>query len=270
MGSQTIPAVRPRREPWPSKARFAMLLAPAALLIALCALLMGPVPQPLAYHQFHDARELLGIPNFWNVGSNLPFLVIGGAGLTWLARASTTVPAHFARCYQVMFAGVLLTGFGSAYYHWAPDNASLIWDRLPIAIGFMGLFAGFVAERLILPPRPTIALLTALSIYGAGSVAYWAAFDDLRFYLIAQFYPLLAIPVMLWLLPRQATRGRDWLAAIGFYLAAKALESIDGVVFALGGMISGHTLKHMLAAAGACWIYLMLKRSWSEASRSKV
>jgi hypothetical protein len=270
MGSNTIFAVRTQTAPWPSGARLAMLLAPAVVLIVLGALLMGPLQQPLDYHQFHDARALFGIPNVWNVVSNLPFVAIGAAGLAWLARAAGTVPPHLARCYQVMFAGVLLTGFGSASYHWAPGNASLIWDRLPIALGFMALFAGFVAERLVLPPKHAIALLAALSIYGAGSVATWAAFDDLRFYLIAQFYPLLTIPVILWLTPPRMTRGGDWLIAIGFYVVAKAAESLDGAVFALGGLISGHTLKHVLAAAGAYWIYGMLRRAWSTASSARI
>ncbi len=241
-----------------NRVRLAVVLAPAVLII-LVALLFQPLRQPLAYHGFHDTRALLGIPNFWNVVSNLPFAVVGALALVWLGGDTASLPPHLRRCYQALFLGVFLTGFGSSFYHWAPDNASLVWDRLPMAIGFMGLFAGMLGERLPLAPATCLTLLVVFLVFGAGSVVYWGLVDDLRFYAVAQFYPLLVIPFILWLTPAAYTRGGDWLIALAFYLGAKVLEECDGVIFALGNVLSGHSLKHVSAALGAYWLYRMLQ-----------
>ena len=104
-----------------------------------------PVPQDPAYHLFADGRTLLAVPNFWNVASNIPFLFVGWMGLRYLHgnRPPTMTPVLHT-CYQVFFLGVFLTGFGSSYYHLAPDNATLVWDRLPMTIAFMGFFAAII------------------------------------------------------------------------------------------------------------------------------
>ncbi|MGH7060975.1 MAG: hypothetical protein ACREFH_11345, partial [Stellaceae bacterium] len=85
-------------------------------------LLLPAIPQDPAYHLFADARSLFGIPNFWNVVSNLPFIAVGAVGL---ARFRGN-PAEI-----VLFSGFLLTGIGSSYYHWDPNDGTLFWDRLP-------------------------------------------------------------------------------------------------------------------------------------------
>lgn len=85
--------------------------------------------------------------------------------------------------YFFFFLGVLLTAFGSTYYHWAPDDARLLWDRLPMARGFMELLAAVLSERV----APALASQTLVPLVGAGigSVLYWrwtdlAGCDDLR------------------------------------------------------------------------------------------
>src|SRR3954464_2783902 len=121
---------------WP-RAAIVLLGVMAASLAAM--LLLPPIPQDQSYHQFADQRTLLGIPNFWNVISNLPFVVIGGIGLLRYRDSPATI---------VLFAGIFLTGFGSAYYHWNPTDAALFWDRLPMTLGFGAIMASVVAERL--------------------------------------------------------------------------------------------------------------------------
>ena len=160
------------------------------------------------------------------------------------------------RPYTVLFAGLAATAFGSAYYHWAPTSGTLFWDRLPIAVSFMGLYAAVLAERV--SRSVGSLLLWPLVLFGAGSVLYWHFTDDLRLYAIAQFFPVLTIPLILWLFPAPYSRGYDLLIAIGLYVLAKLLEEIDGVVYGFGQIVSGHTLKHLSAAAGAWWIYRML------------
>ena len=135
---------------------------------------LQPIHQDPAYHRFADARAWLGVPNAWNVWSNLPFVIVGLAALQWLARQ----PVPHRKMWAVFFIGITLTGFGSAYYHWNPNNDTLVWDRLPMTISFMAFFAALLAERV--SERAGNWLLMPLLAAGIGSVVYWHYTDDLR------------------------------------------------------------------------------------------
>jgi hypothetical protein len=163
--------------------------------------------------------------------------------------------------YVVFFGGLLLTGFGSAYYHWEPGNARLAWDRLPLAITLMGLLAATIAERIGV--KSGLWLLGPLVALAAGSVIYWhwteqRGAGDLRLYALVQFYPLVAIPLMLWWLAPRYTRGANLLAAAATYAAAKGPELLDGWILSATRVVSGHTLKHLLAALAGYWVLHML------------
>jgi hypothetical protein len=214
----------------------------AASLAAL--LLVPPFPQDPNYHQFADQRTLLGIPNFWNVVSNLPFVVIGAIGLARYRDDPATI---------VLFAGIFLTGFGSAYYHWSPTDGALFWDRLPMALGFSAILAGVVAERV--DGRTGAILLWPLLALGLFSLVWWRWTDDLRLYGWVQFFPCLALPVLFLLFPAKYTASFYWIIAAALYVGAKVLEYSDGAVYSAGQILSGHTLKH-LAAAAACFAIL--------------
>ncbi len=254
MSAQTLPLQR-----LITRAQIGFAILAILLGIAIGALLFLPaVPQKLAYHGFHDARMLLGIPNAMNVLSNAAFAIVGCLGLALIRRASAgVIDPRLKPAYATLFAGMLLTALGSAIYHWNPSNASLIWDRLPMAVAFMALFAAVLGERI--NPAVGRAALWPLVAFGVASVVYWAAFDDLRPYGIVQFYPILAIPVLIACMPRRAPGGGYLMAAIGCYVGAKFLEEADGWVFGFGGLVSGHTLKHLAAAFGAWLIYRMLR-----------
>jgi hypothetical protein len=214
----------------------------AASLAALW--LIPPIPQDQAYHQFADQRALAGIPNVWNVASNLPFALVGAVGLWQFHRDPATV---------VLFGGIFLTAFGSAYYHWAPSDATLFWDRLPMALAFSAVLAAAVEERI--DPRAGRLLLLPLVALGVASLMVWRATGDLRLYAWVQFFPVLALPVMFVLLPTRYTGTGYWIAAAGWYALAKIFEYADDRIYALGQLVSGHTLKH-LAAAAACYAML--------------
>jgi hypothetical protein len=243
----------------------------AALLLAagLAGLLLyGRIPQNPAYHGLADRRTLLGIPNALDVLSNLAFLVVGWLGLRVSLRGGGRPGATspFADPWErwpavALFGGTLLTAFGSAWYHLAPSNARLVWDRLPMTLLFMGLLTALVADRLSLRLARRVFLPALL--LGLGSVVYWRLTEsrgagDLRPYALVQFGSLLAVVLLTTLRPPAATaRGRSgdtlWLlAALGAYVVAKIFESVDHQIFALTGVVSGHTLKH-LAAAAAVW-----------------
>jgi hypothetical protein len=241
-----------------------LLLAPA-VVIALIALLLPPIPQPMSYHQFADQRSWLGIPNFGDVVSNLPFAIVGMWGLIFLLQPSAENRFADPRerwIYVLMFAGLLLTAFGSAYYHLAPGNARLVWDRLPIMIVFMALVDAVIAERVSV--KAGLWLLPALLAIGGGSVLQWRASElhahgDLRFYAAVQVYSIVVLLFAL-LLPPKYTRGSDFAVVVGLYVLAKILETADRQVFAIGQIVSGHTLKHLAAAAASYWILRMLQK----------
>ena len=206
-----------------------------------------PITQGQHYHAFADNRPLLGIPNFWNVVSNLPFVVVGAAGLVRHRREAT--PA-------ALFFGILLTGFGSSYYHLAPNDGTLFWDRLPMTIGFMALLAAALGERFG-QATGNLALWPLLT-FGAVSLIWWSWTGDLKPYLWVQFYPCLVLPILYWWFPVM-TGAPILILAAALYGLSKVLESFDLTVYALGEIVSGHTLKH-LAAAASCFALLQYFR----------
>lgn len=229
---------------------------PLILLAVVCAAVLAAVPpiaQPLAYHDFSDTRGWLGIPNFGDVVSNVPFAFVGLYGVWALMRLRAPCPQFLTReewvAGMISCVGFFLVAFGSGYYHWNPSNSTLVWDRLPMTLGFMAIFAMMLMERV------SVALgwklLGVLLAFGVASVAYWAWVDDLRPYVFVQFFPMLAIPLLLWRYPPRYTGVRYIGWVFFWYVAAKGLEHFDGEVLRLlNGWVSRHSLKHV-AAAGA-------------------
>lgn len=248
----------------PSAWRIGVLVA-TAILAAVALGSRPPIPQDPAYFQLVDRRTLLGIPNACNVLSNLAFAIVGLAGLRVLlgrGRALLRDPRERAP-WVVFFLAVALTSAGSAWFHLAPSNATLVWDRLPMAVGFMALLTALVAERIDARAGPW--LLGPMVLAGVGSVLYWflterAGAGDLRPYLFVQFYPMVAIPLVLLLFPRVYDGSSGWIVALAAYALAKVAEVADARLFALGAVVSGHTLKHLLAAAGIGALARMLAR----------
>ena len=223
------------------------------LATAIAAMLWyGPIAQPAHYHDFADTRAWWGIPNAADVLSNLAFLAVGlwGVRLLWRWRADDRLAlAGFG--YALFVAGLIGTALGSAFYHWAPDDASLIWDRLPIALLCAGLLAASFAEvNRSSSWLPSILL----SLFGAASVMWWSYTGDLRPYVLLQVAPLVLIPI--WQSLRAASRSERAMfgAAMGIYVCSRLAELFDIRLYTLLGTISGHTLKHLLAAATAALI----------------
>ena len=234
-----------------SGALFLIFAAVAAVLVWY-----GPIAQPRNYHDFADARAWLGIPNAADVLSNLLFFVAGILGL----RAALALPASVAARapWGMFFAAVTLTTLGSAFYHWAPDDLGLAVDRLPIAWACAWLSLALLAERVDARfASPTIQL--AAWLLATASVWIWyqgqmRGIGDLRAYLFVQFLPVILIPLTCALFRPGMLSATDWHGAIGLYLLAKLLEMRDAQVFEALGLVSGHTLKHLLAAAAALWL----------------
>ncbi len=236
------------------------------VVVAVVALFVPPIPQDPSYHDFADRRALLGIPNFANVISNVPFLPVGVLGVAFFLRRlddaiGETGPLRWPLF--VFFAGVALVAFGSSYYHYAPTNETLFWDRLPMSIAFMALLSAFVVDRIQV--KAGLVLLPLLVVLGIFSVIYWhlteqAGQGDLRLYAVVQFFPILAIPLICILFSPRKLDARYVVAMACFYGLAKVLEFFDHGIFELSGQaVSGHTLKHLSAAAAAYMALPMLR-----------
>ena len=75
------------------------------MIVTLAALLpIPPLLQNQDYHQFADQREVLGIPNFWNVVSNLPFIAVGAVGLAQFGRSAKPSTSRSTRTATVRAA----------------------------------------------------------------------------------------------------------------------------------------------------------------------
>ncbi len=248
------------------RARVGIVLA-VALAAAGAALWVPPFAQDPAYHAFADRRAVLGIPNLADVVSNAAFLVVGALGLAFVSgRRGRALLAELPQRlpYLAFFAGLLLTAAGSAWYHLGPSNGTLVWDRLALTAPLMALTAAFVTDR-IHGRIGAFVVLPLLLVLGSVGVLHWhfsetAGQGDLRGYILVQALPLLAIPLICLLFPGRHTRGGYVLAMFLWYTAARLCEVFDREIFgALGGLVSGHTLKHLLAAGATVMVLAMLR-----------
>lgn len=247
------------------KWRLALLIS-GALAAVMIAAFLPPIPQNQDYHHFADQREVLGIPHCLDVVSNIFFLIAGLSGIRFVLRKQMNGGA-FARPaerwpYFAFFLAVALTAFGSAYYHLHPNDPRLLWDRIPIMLSVLSLLDATLGESI--STRAASWLLAPLLLLGACSAIYWektqaAGRGDLRAYGAAQFGSILVLLLAIGLFPPRYTRRADLLAAIAIYGAAKIFEAADRTIFSLGGIVSGHTLKHVAAAFAAYWILRMLR-----------
>jgi hypothetical protein len=241
----------------------------ALVVVGTCAavfLAVPRIPQDPAYHDFADQRTLLGIPHVGDVLGNLALVAVGLQGLFVVRRA---VPAGLsaadAPAQRLAFLGVLLTGFGSAYYHWRPDSTTLVWDRLPMALTSGALFAVVLSE--FVSERAGRAWLLPAVGAGLGSVIAWHLGEgrgagDLRAYGMAQFLPGLALVLMLLFARSRYTRSSDWWGVLACFAAAKGAEALDRPLYDLTGVVSGHNAKHLLAAGAVwCWARMLGRRA---------
>lgn len=231
---------------------------PEARLLAVCGLLLlaalaGPhVGQPGHYHAFAEQRTVWGLPHALDVLSNLPFLLAGGAGL-WLLRAGAAaclLPVQRA-CALLFFAGLVLTAGCSGWYHLQPNDAGLAIDRIGMGVAFAGLLGLLVAAQV--SERAGRGVAAAVLLLAPASVAVWSATGNLLPWAVVQGGGLLVMLVFGFGTTRAFSLHVRWAGVLAVYVLAKLLEVADHQVYeASGQLLSGHTLKH-LVAAGAAW-----------------
>ena len=246
--------------------------APTIITVGMTVILAvyGPIAQPVHYHEFADQSVVSGIHHAADVLSNIGFALVAIWG--WLAlrprRASDQLRAGWPG-YRLFLIGLFLTAFGSGYYHLAPDNARLIWDRLPIALACAGLLVGVRGDTQ--PGLKTEIEAIVLALFAVASVAWWAYTDsrgagDLRPYLLLQGLPLVLIP--LWQAIHRAPRTDRiaFAAAMALYVLAKIAEVFDHQIANALGFVSGHTLKHLIATTATAAVVWGLTRRVSASS----
>lgn len=223
-------------------------------------MLLDPIAQDLSYHQFKDQRTIFNFSNFWNVVSNILFLLVGITGLYSIIQSHRIrLISDMKIAYIMFFIGVSLVAFGSGYYHLSPDNTTLVWDRLPMTFAFMALFSIIIGE--FISSRVGKLALWPLIAFGVFSIFYWNYTEsngegDLRLYILVQFLPLLLIPlILLFFTPRFTHTSGYWLLWCA-YIFAKVFEYFDETILNSLFILSGHSLKHLIAALG---IYFLLK-----------
>ena len=242
--------------------------APTIITVGTVVILAlhGRIAQPAHYNEFADQSAGFGIPHMADVFSNAGFALVAIWG--WLTlrprRASDHLRAGWPG-YRLFLIGLFLTAFGSAFYHLAPDNISLIWDRLPIALVCAGLIAG-VRGDIRGSNSGVDAIVLALA--AVASVAWWAITErtgagDLRPYLLLQALALILIPLWQAIYRRPRSDRIAFGTAMGLYVLAKLAEVFDHEIATALGFVSGHTLKHLIATAATAAVVWGLKRRFS-------
>ena len=245
-----------------NKKHFILLIISLSAIIAMT--LLPAIPQDVHYHEFADQRTLFGVPNFFNVISNIPYLLFGLMGCFLVLKQSRlAIVISLKHAYAFFFVGIALVCFGSVYYHLNPSNATLLWDRLPMTLTFMSFFTVIFGEHI--HEKTARQLLLPLLLTGLVSVIYWYWSEtvergDLRLYILVQFLPVILMPIILWMFPARFTHGHYYWLIIACYVLAKVFELADQFVFEMLIIISGHSLKHLVSAIAPYLFYLALKK----------
>lgn len=234
--------------------RIAMaVLILSVVIAAALVLLLPPVIQDEGYHDFCATASCCGVPHAELVLTNIPFLIVGALALFRLCSGKGASLNRAERAAWIIAAcGVTLTAFGSAWYHASPDTNRLFWDRLPMTIAFAGLVAAVIGERM--GPRACAVSLGVLLLADPASVLWWRHDGNLIPYAVAQFLPMLVLPLLIAVTPRRHTGLLAWISCFALYALAKAFELLDDPLgHAL--LLSGHGWKHLFAAAATAVLF---------------
>jgi hypothetical protein len=216
--------------------------------------IIKPIPQPVSYHNFADKRNFLGIPNCLNVLSNLGFLLASIYGLIHNFYSSMNKKTKIF--FMIFYVSLMLTTFGSAYYHWNPNNQTLIWDRIPTSLSLTSIASALLVERsnyLATIPIAIIIILSApiSSLYWYYSEMYFIG--DIRPYILTQSVPIIIFYFLLILFPK--TNDNTLYKGFLFSILARLGEYFDKKVYELTfHIVSGHTCKHLFFALSGFFV----------------
>ena len=230
------------------------------LLLSIVALyIASPITQNPAYHHFADQRIFCGVPHLGDVLSNLTFILVG-----FLAFFKSFKDKPRYEFQQFLFSffcfSSICLGFGSAYYHWNPNDNTLIWDRLTMVFGFAVTFMDSMWRYQVFKQTMSASKFALCFFVFCASVIYWKLFNHLEPYVLVQFFTLLIIFVLA-LVNRKTTNSKPIFLMVGIYAIAKILEYYDLKVWLmLHEALSGHTLKHIAYAVALYYFATTMKK----------
>jgi uncharacterized membrane protein len=240
-----------------------------ALVFAVLLACLGPaLAQPAHYHAFADQRVVWGLPFAMDVLSNMLFAVGGVWGLLALRRLPAGTETDAQRPLAALFfAGLLFTTLCSSAYHWRPEHAGLAIDRLGMVVAFAGLLGLAVADRV--SARAGVVTAGSVLLLGPLSVVVWATSGNLLPWVVLQAGGMVLILLLAACRPVAGAWGLPLGAVIALYMLAKLLELGDHLVFAwTGGWVSGHSLKHGVAALAA-WPVIAVMHNHAQFKRHR-
>ncbi len=232
------------------------------VITAIALYFLDPIAQDLAYHRFSDCRVYFGVPHFMDVMSNIPFLIVGYIGIRLSRKAFKKETMAYFLMVFVLFIGVFFTGIGSAFYHYEPNNFTLIFDRLPMTLVFTAFFGLIIYDYV--DKRVGAWSFYGLFTVGIYSIFYWYYTEiigagDLRLYAFIQFFPVLAVPLILLFYKSTQLYTKQLMVVFVAYTLAKLCEHFDVQIFQVLTVVSGHTIKHLFSALAVYFIYNIYK-----------
>jgi len=246
---------------WSARVRWGIICG-VCIVALIVTVLLAPVPQPQSYHNFADQRTIFGIAHGLDVLSNLAFLVSGLVGLLFVAKFGRVLDSGTRWAFATLFCGLVLTSIGSAYYHLAPDNQRLVFDRMPMVIAMAGCGGALLTDRFGGRTAWAVAPLIAAGLW---TVYQWNASEaaghgDLRWFALYEGLIIVTGALLLWIFPSRNGATPAFVFAVGGNVAAKIFELFDKQIYALGGIVSGHTLKHVCAGLAFLPVVLLIRR----------
>ena len=244
--------------------RYGSWLTGATLVLCALAMCLPRMQLPAGYHDFADQVAWGVLPYARDVLTNLAFAIAGWVLLWQGMKYSRNMQDDAARhrlvpAVQAAAWGLVLTALCSGIYHLRPDAAGLAIDRIGMSAAFAGVVGLLVADRLatvrVVPAMAAALLLgvaCVMSDFLNGNMTPWVIFQ------VGVSGLMLLAP---WVTRRQGERdglqqpvlGIAWWQVLVFYALAKLCEMGDQAVWQwTGAIISGHSLKHIVAAA-AVW-----------------
>jgi hypothetical protein len=217
------------------------------IILILLAIFLPSIEQNQNYHNFADQRVLFGVNNAFDTLSNLAFIIVGALGLVnFYNNQYIKISNSFSVILNLFFISIILIGLGSSFYHLSPNDFTLVFDRLAMSLVFASILA--MLAYLKISPRFGLHTLAELLILAPLTVLIWKFNGNLTPYVVLQFGGIILVILTL-LLTKTRMQGPCFTSLIILYGAAKLVEFYDEKIFNLSqNLISGHTLKHLIAA----------------------
>jgi len=234
----------------------------AILFSVMFILALSPLTQSQDYHQFAEQRFIGHIPHFGDVLSNLSFIIVG---VLLLVESRQWNYVELYKGQKTLFKALayssIALGFGSGYYHWAPTDYTLAWDRATMVLGFAIIFYDSCVRYDIFGKKKVCQGTTISTITFLGTVIFWMISNRLEPYVFVQFFTMFVL-VILAIKNYKEVPSKHLFNMFIWYALAKLFENQDKLIFMMSGdLMSGHTLKHIAyAMALYCFGKDMLKR----------